>query len=103
MRLFHAWLSSASRRVRLCLAEKGIAYDSVAVDLSRQEQHSPEFLAMNPNGVVPALELSPGRFLYESSTICEYLDDVQPDPPLRPTGAYDRAVMRNFVRQVNPC
>lgn len=98
MRLFHAWLSSASRRVRLCLAEKNIAYESVAVDLSRQEQHSPEFLAMNPNGVVPALELSPGRFLHESSTICEYLDDVQPDPPLRPTGAYDRAMMRNFVR-----
>ena len=98
MRLFHAWLSSASRRVRLCLAEKNIAYESVAVDLSRQEQHSPEFLAMNPNGVVPALELSPGRFLHESSTICEYLDDVQPDPPLRPTGAYDRALMRNFVR-----
>lgn len=98
MRLFHAWLSSASRRVRLCLAEKNMAYESVAVDLGRQEQHSPEFLAMNPNGVVPALELSPGRFLHESSTICEYLDDVQPDPPLRPTGAYDRALMRNFVR-----
>lgn len=98
MRLFHAWLSSASRRVRLCLAEKNLPYDSVAVDLGKQEQHSPQFLAMNPNGVVPALELSPGRFLYESSTICEYLDDVHPEPPLRPAGAYDRAVMRNFVR-----
>ena len=98
MRLFHAWLSSASRRVRLCLAEKGMAYDGVAVDLGRQEQHTPEFLAMNPNGVVPALEVSPGRFLHESSTICEYLDEVQPHPPLRPSGAYDRALMRNFVR-----
>jgi glutathione S-transferase len=98
MKLFHAWLSSASRRVRLCLAEKGIAYESVAVDLGRQEQHSPEFLAMNPNGVVPALELAPGRFLHESSTILEYLDDWQPEPPLRPADAYERAVMRNFVR-----
>lgn len=98
MRLFHAWLSSASRRVRLCLAEKNIPYDSVAVDLSRQEQHAPEFLAMNPNGVVPALELAPGRFLHESSTICEYLDDIQPEPPLRPTDPYERAQMRNFVR-----
>lgn len=98
MRLFHAWLSSASRRVRLCLAEKNIAYESVAVDLGRQEQHAPEFLAMNPNGVVPALELAPGRFLHESSTICEYLDDLQPDPPLRPADPYERAVMRNFVR-----
>lgn len=98
MKLFHAWLSSASRRVRLCLAEKNIAYDSIVVDLSRQEQHSPEFLAMNPNGVVPALELSPGRFLHESSTICEYLDEVHPEPPLRPADPYARAQMRNFVR-----
>jgi glutathione S-transferase len=98
MRLFHAWLSSASRRVRLCLAEKNMAYEGVAVDLGRQEQHAPEFLAMNPNGVVPALELAPGRFLHESSTICEYLDEVQPEPPLRPADPYQRALMRNFVR-----
>lgn len=98
MRLFHAWLSSASRRVRLCLAEKNIPYDSVAVDLSRQEQHAPEFLAMNPNGVVPALEIAPGRFLHESSTICEYLDDIAPEPPLRPKDPYELAQMRNFVR-----
>ncbi|PZQ78344.1 MAG: glutathione S-transferase family protein [Variovorax paradoxus] len=98
MKLFHGWLSSASRRVRLCLAEKGIAYESVAVDMGRQEHHSPEFLAMNPNGVVPALMLAPGRFLHESSTICEYLDEIQPAPPLRPDDPYERAVMRNFVR-----
>ncbi|MDZ7866760.1 glutathione S-transferase family protein [Acidovorax sp.] len=98
MRLFHAWLSSASRRVRLCLAEKNIPYDSVAVDLSRQEQHAPEFLAMNPDGVVPALEISPGRFLHESSTLCEYLDDIAPEPPLRPADPYALAQMRNFVR-----
>ena len=98
MRLFHAWLSSASRRVRLCLAEKNIPYNSVAVDLSKQEQHAPEFLAMNPNGVVPALEISPGRFLHESSTLCEYLDDIAPEPPLRPADPYELAQMRNFVR-----
>jgi glutathione S-transferase len=98
MKLFHAWMSSASRRVRLCLAEKNIAYDGIAIDLSKQEQHSPEFLAMNPNGVVPALELAPGRFLHESSTICEYLDDIQPQPPLRPADPYTLALMRNFVR-----
>jgi glutathione S-transferase len=98
MRLFHAWLSSASRRVRLCLAEKQLAFDGVAVDLGRQEQHAPAFVAMNPNGVVPALELSPGCFLHESSTICEYLDDQHPEPPLRPDDPYARALMRNFVR-----
>ncbi|HVE52573.1 MAG TPA: glutathione S-transferase family protein [Ramlibacter sp.] len=98
MRLFHAWLSSASRRVRLCLAEKNLAFEGVAIDLSKQEQHTPAFLAMNPNGVVPALELAPGRFLHESATICEYLDDIQPRPPLRPADAYALAIMRNFIR-----
>lgn len=98
MKLFHAWLSSASRRVRLCLAEKNIPFESIAIDLGRQEQHSPAFLAMNPNGVVPALELAPGRFLHESSTICEYLDDIAPEPPLRPRDPYALALMRNFIR-----
>jgi glutathione S-transferase len=98
MRLFHGWLSSASRRVRLCFAEKGLPYESVPIDMSRQEQHSPEYLALNPNGVVPALLIAPGQSLYESSTICEYLDDLHPEPPLRPQDPYARAVMRNFVR-----
>lgn len=98
MKLFHGWLSSASRRVRLCLAEKAVAYESVPIDISKQEQHSPEYLAMNLNGVVPTLLVRPGQSLYESSTICEYLDEVYPEPPLRPEDPYDRAVMRNFVR-----
>jgi glutathione S-transferase len=98
MKLFHGWLSSASRRVRLCLEEKGMAYESVPVDMSKQEHHSPAYLAMNPNGVVPALRLADGRSLYESSTICEYLDEIQPTPALRPADPYERATMRNFVR-----
>lgn len=98
MKLFHGWLSSASRRVRLCMAEKGIVYESVPVDLSRQEQHSPAYLALNPNGVVPALQIGPGESLYESATICEYLDDKYPERPLRPADPYQRALMRNFVR-----
>ncbi len=98
MKLYHGWLSSASRRVRLCLAEKGLPYESIPIDMGRQEHHSAAYLAMNPNGVVPALRLSNGSSLYESSTICEYLDDLHPEPPLRPADAYERAVMRNFVR-----
>jgi glutathione S-transferase len=98
MKLYHGWLSSASRRVRLCLAEKGLACESIPIDMGRQEHHSPAYLAMNPNGVVPALQLDNGESLYESSTICEYLDDLHPEPPLRPADPYQRAVMRNFVR-----
>lgn len=98
--LYHGWRSSASRRVRLCLAEKGIAYESRLVDMVKGEQHSPEYLAMNPNGVVPTL-LHGQRVLYESSVIAEYLDELFPEPPLRPADAYDRAVMRNFVRWID--
>ncbi|ASM71333.1 MULTISPECIES: glutathione S-transferase family protein [Roseobacteraceae] len=98
--LYHAWKSSASRRVRFFLEEKGLAYESHEIDLSRQEQHQPAFLDVNPLGVVPAL-IHNGRALHESGTICEYLDAVYPDPPLRPKDLYDLAQMRNWVRYVD--
>ncbi|HKV17280.1 MAG TPA: glutathione S-transferase family protein, partial [Reyranella sp.] len=90
-----------SRRVRLCLAEKGLAYESRVVDMENMEHHSPEYLRINPNGVVPALILDDGRPLHESGTICEYLDEVHPDPPLRPADPYRRALMRNWIRHVD--
>jgi glutathione S-transferase len=99
--LHHAWRSSASRRVRLCLEEKGLAYESRLVDMEKMEHHSPEYLRINPNGVVPALILDDGRSLYESGTICEYLDETYPDPPLRPADPYGRAEMRNWIRHVD--
>lgn len=99
--LHHAWKSSASRRVRLCLAEKGVAFESVLVDLTKLEHHTPEYLKKNPNGVIPLLVLEDGRALYESGTICEYLDETFADPPLRPDDAYDRATMRNWIRHVD--
>ena len=83
--------------MRLCLEEKGLAWESRVVDLEKLEHHSPEYLKINPNGVVPAL-IHDGRPLYESGTICEYLDDAFPGPPLRPEGAYERALMRNWIR-----
>lgn len=99
--LYHAWRSSASRRVRLCLAEKGLAFESKLIDLTRMEHHAPAFLKLNPNGVIPLLVLADGRSLYESGTICEYLDETHPEPPLRPADAFDRAVMRNWIRHVD--
>ena len=98
--LHHAWRSSASRRVRLCLEEKGLAYESHAVDLAKMEHHAPEYLKINPNGVIPTL-VHDGRPLYESGTICEYLDEVFPEPPLRPDNAFERAAMRNWVRHID--
>jgi glutathione S-transferase len=96
--LHHAWRSSASRRVRLCLCEKGLEFESHLVDMMAMEHHSPEYLRINPLGVIPTLILDDGRSLYESGTICEYLDETYPEPSLRPADAYGRAVMRNWIR-----
>ncbi len=98
--LYHAWKSSASRRVRLFLEEKGLDYEAHEIDLAKQEQHQPEFLKVNPLGVVPAL-IHDGRALHESGTICEYLEAVFPEPRLCPTNPYDLAQMRNWVRHVD--
>lgn len=98
--LYHTGKSSASRRVRLFIEEKGLAYEAHEIDLSRQQQHQPAYLAINPQGVVPTL-VHDGRPLHESSTICEYLDAVFPVPALLPDAPYDLALMRNFVRHVD--
>ena len=86
--LHHGWRSSASRRVRLCLEEKGLAYEAHVVDMSNMEHHSPQYLKINPLGVIPTM-IHDGKPLHESGTICEYLDETFPDPPLRPDSAYD--------------
>ncbi|MFM9938206.1 MAG: glutathione S-transferase family protein [Hyphomicrobiaceae bacterium] len=91
--LYHAWVSSASRRVRFVLEEKQTPYQSILVDLLQFEQHSPEYLRLNPNGFVPTL-VHDGAPIIESSVICEYLDDVFPAPSLRPSNPRDRARMR---------
>ncbi|WP_338662904.1 glutathione S-transferase family protein [Pararoseomonas sp. SCSIO 73927] len=98
--LHHAWRSSASRRVRLMLEEKGLPYEGRVVDMAAMEHHAPGYLRINPNGVVPTL-LHDGRPLHESGTICEYLDETFPDPPLRPGDAYRRALMRNWIRHID--
>ena len=100
MILHHGWRSSASRRVRLCLEEKGIAYEGHVVDMAAMEHHSPEYLKINPLGVIPTL-IHDGQPLHESGTICEYLDETFPDPPLRPDTPYQRAEMRNWIRHID--
>jgi glutathione S-transferase len=76
--------------VRAVLLEKGLQWTTRVVDLTRMEQKRPEYLALNPNGVVPTL-VHDDRVLYESNVITEYLDDVFPDAPLYPRYAWDRA------------
>jgi len=98
--LYHSPKSSASRRVRLFLEEKGLEYEGHVINLALQEQHSETYLKINPMGVVPTL-VHDERPLHESGTICEYLDEIFPDPPLMPADPYDRAQVRNFVRHVD--
>jgi glutathione S-transferase len=82
--------SPCARRVRAVLLEKGLSWTTRLVDLTRMEQKRPEYLALNPNGVVPTL-VHGDRVVYESNVITEYLDDVFPDPPLYPRDPWARA------------
>jgi len=79
--------------VRITLIEKGVPYGTSIVDLSRMEQKKPEYLALNPNGVVPTL-VHGDRVVYESNVITEYLDDVFPDLRLYPEDPWERAQVK---------
>jgi glutathione S-transferase len=88
--LYDAPGSPCARRVRAALIEKGLVWTTRLVDLTRMEQKRPEYLALNPNGVVPTL-VHGDRVLYESNVITEYLDEVFPEPPLYPRDPWARA------------
>src|SRR5438105_11633267 len=90
MTLYDSPGSPCARRVRVVLIEKGLAWTTRLVDLTRMEQKRPEYLALNPNGVVPTL-LHGERVIYESNVITEYLDDVYPEPRLYPADPWARA------------
>src|SRR5438105_14246242 len=93
MTLYDSPGSPCARRVRAVLLEKGIAWTTRLVDLTRMEQKRPEYLALNPNGVVPTL-LHGERVLYESNVITEYLDETFPGPRLYPADPSERARRR---------
>ncbi|MGI9329620.1 MAG: glutathione S-transferase family protein [Gammaproteobacteria bacterium] len=93
MRLFDFSRAPNPRRVRMYLAEKGMEIPRVAVNLYRMEQLSPEFLAINPGGTVPVLELDDGTRLTECLAICRYLESLQPEPPLFGQGAKGEALV----------
>lgn len=95
--LFHLDFSTCSQKVRLVLAEKGLAYESRLIDRTKRELLSDWYLAINPNGVVPSL-LHNGVPVTDSSVICEYLDEIYPEPPLAPRTSLGRAAMRTWMR-----
>jgi maleylacetoacetate isomerase len=99
MKLYGYFRSSAAFRVRIALNLKGLAYDAASIHLQRNEQTRPEFLGINPQGLVPAL-VDGDATMIQSLAIIEYLDEVHPDPPLLPKSAPDRARVRALAQIV---
>ena len=96
LKLYDFPMSPRARKVRIVLAEKGLQYEKVTVDITKGEQKKPEFLVINPYGKVPALQ-DDGLAVYESTIIMEYLNDKYPNPPLLPVDPGQRARARVFL------
>lgn len=90
------WRSGAAYRVRIALALKRVAYDQVNHDLRTGGQADPAYVALNPQRLVPALEVD-GLVLTQSVAILEWLEERFPDPPLLPADADGRAIVRAMV------
>ena len=93
------------RIVRFFMLEKGVEVPRHEVDLLLGENRDPEYLKLNPSGQTPALELGDGTILCEGPVICEYLEELFPDPPLIGTTAKERANTRMWWRraEINIC
>ncbi len=98
--LYHANHSTCSQKVRLSLAEKSLDWESRLVNLSTNEHLTPEYLALNPNGVVPTL-VHDGAVIRDSGVICEYLEEAFPERPLMPSDPIARAEMRAWIRYLD--
>lgn len=93
-------LSSASYRVRIALALKGLQVTTVRLDLRAGEQRLEEYLQINSQGFVPALTLDSGAVLTQSVAIIEYLDEIHPNPPLLPQAPLARARVRALTQAI---
>jgi glutathione S-transferase len=108
VKLYDSALAPNPRRVRIFLAEKGIAVPTVQVDIGKADNRKPEFLAKNPLGGLPVLELDDGRYIAESVAICRYFEETHPQPPLMGVDAADKAMVEMWNRRMelevlSPC
>ncbi len=97
MKLYGYFRSSAAFRARIALNLKGIAYEQAFIHLRKNEQRAPDYLAKNPQGLVPLLE-DEDACLVQSLAIIEYLDETHPSPKLLPEGPQDRARIRALAQ-----
>jgi maleylacetoacetate isomerase/maleylpyruvate isomerase len=98
MKLYGFWRSLATYRVRVALSLKGVKVDEESIDLLKGRQNTDDYLAVNPQGVVPALVLDEGGPpLFQSLAILEYLDETHPQPPLLPSDPRGRARVRGLA------
>lgn len=95
--LYHWEPNANSGKPMLALMEKGVAFDSHYLDLLRFDQHQPDYLAVNPQGTIPAMRHG-DRVLTESTAIMEYVDEAFPGPPLMPAGPADRWRIRWWMK-----
>jgi glutathione S-transferase len=98
MLLYHDLRAPNPRRVRIFLAEKGVAYDTIEVSIATSQNQSPEFRKKNPLALLPVLELADGKVLRESMAICRYLEELNPEPNLFGADAWERAQIEQWNR-----
>lgn len=99
-KLYNAPQSTCSQRVRFVLNAKGLPFEEVRLNLLAGDQLKPEYLEMNPNGVVPTLDHD-GQIVIDSTVITEYLDEVAPDESFTPASAIGRARMRALMHFID--
>lgn len=100
MKLHDSTMAPNPRRVRIFLAEKGITVPTVQVDIAKAENRGEAYLAKNPLGGVPILELDDGTVIAETVAICRYFEETHPSPPLMGTDAADRARVEMWQRRM---
>lgn len=98
MLLYHDPRAPNPRRVRIFLAEKSVAYDTIEVLIANAAHQTDEFRRKNPISLLPVLEFSDGRILRESMAICRYLEEEYPEPNLFGTDAWERAQIEMWNR-----